>query len=105
MHTAADSVNGFCATQCCTSGEVNDEYCTDVAGGQEGCFLVTSQGTVDEQNWCGIACTSHDDCPAGTDCIEALTSLFMCYGFWEVEPDAGPDDAGPDDAGLTDAGK
>ena len=39
--TIIDDPQGFCAAECCNFGTPDVAYCTDVAGGQESCSLVS----------------------------------------------------------------
>ena len=55
---------GFCAPSCCDIGTVDSAYCTNVAGGEEGCLFSDELASP----YCVISCNDDGDCPSGTQC-------------------------------------
>ncbi len=83
--TTLDDPQGFCAAECLNFGTPDPAYCTDVAGGQESCSLVS--GIDGEEVWeppfyCVILCNTPADCPTGTDCMDPFDiGLPFCLGY------------------------
>ena len=79
-----DSSQGFCAAECCNFSTPDTDYCTDVAGGQEGCYLFATDAdtiTYECPCCCIIICNTQADCPTGTACTDAGVSTSICYGY------------------------
>ncbi|MCP4679709.1 MAG: trypsin-like serine protease [Deltaproteobacteria bacterium] len=55
---------GYCAASCCALGETDTEYCTDIAGGEEKCSFITTDG----DRFCAVHCKNDSECPDGTKC-------------------------------------
>jgi hypothetical protein len=75
-------------------------YCTDQGSGNEICNV----GTFSDPDWlppyyCSIVCTSTDDCPDGTDCVEVVTGTSVCYGYAAADTDTDTDSDADEDAG------
>ena len=79
-----DASQGFCAAECCNFSTADTDYCTDVASGQEGCFVfLTDNDTID---WpppylCVIFCNTQADCPIDTACVDTGTGGLICCGY------------------------
>ena len=86
-----DDTQGFCAAECCNYSTADATHCTDVADGQEGCYICMAP---EDGLWppfhCMIQCNTAADCPLGTDCVSIYTGLSICYGYAPVV-DAGVD--------------
>ena len=92
IFNSMDDTQGFCAAECCNFGTPDVAYCTDMAGGQEGCHIWPVECIYEySPYYCAIFCNTAADCPAGTDCVDSGGGgSWICYGYAPAT-DAGPD--------------
>ena len=79
-----DETQGFCAVECCNFNTEDPAYCTDVAAGQEGCYIgiTPDEGiTWEPPFYCLVLCDTAADCPTGTECVDTGYDLTICYGY------------------------
>ena len=87
-----DDSQAFCAAECCNYSTQDTAYCTDVAGGQEGCIITEAECSwaLVPPFYCAISCNTAADCPLGTDCVDSGGGGKICYGYAPAT-DAGVD--------------
>ena len=78
-----DTTQGFCTAECCNFNTEDPAYCTDVAAGQEGCYIGSGEESPNfgPPYYCIIVCNTQADCPTGTACTDTGGSMSICYGY------------------------
>ena len=75
-----DDTQGVCAAECCNFATPDTDYCTDVAAGQESCYIMHESIDHGPPYYCIIYCNTQADCPSGTACTDT-GGISICYGY------------------------